>query len=183
MLDDAGSEHVDQILMAAVAQQNDLAFARLVDRHLDWSLRFVERRIGARADAEDLVQTAFLRVWQGASRWKPHAKFTTWFYRVLHNLCTDHFRGRRARTETLGETLADGAPSREQQMAGIERAAQVRAALEALPERQRAAIVLRYYEERSQAEAAALLGVTEGALESLLARARAELKKRLHEEH
>jgi RNA polymerase sigma-70 factor (ECF subfamily) len=178
----AADDALDQELMAAVARHDGRAFARLVERHLGWSLRFVERMVGARHDAEDLVQAAFLRVWQGAARWEPQAKFSTWFYRVLHNLCMDHFRGRGAPAEALDEALPDGAPTSEKRLAGTQRSARVRAALAALPARQRAAIVLCYYEERSQAEAAALLGVSEGALESLLSRARAALKKRMSEE-
>jgi len=169
----------DQELMAAVARRDDRALARLIERHLAWALRFVERMVGGRADAQDLVQTAFLRVWQGAARWTPRAKFSTWFYRVLHNLCMDHFRDRRAPTDALEEDHADDAPTAEERMAATQRADRVRAALAALPVRQRAAIVLCYYEERSQAEAAALLGVSEGALESLLSRGRAELKKNM----
>lgn len=175
-------ETLDQELMAAVARQDSRAFARLVERHLTWSLRFVERMIGEHRDAEDLVQTAFLRVWQGASRWEPKAKFSTWFYRVLHNLCMDHFRRARTPAEVLDDALPDGSPTSEERLAGTQRGQRIRKALASLPERQRAAIVLCYYEERSQAEAAALIGVSEGALESLLSRARATLKKRLREE-
>ena len=177
---------IDHELMAAVARRDGRAFARLVERHLGWSLGFAERMLGARHEAEDLVQTALLRVWQGAARWEPKAKFSTWFYRVLHNLCMDHFRARGARMDPLhepvDEELPDEAPGNEERMAGLQRDARVRAALAALPERQRAALVLCYYEERSQAEAAALLGVSEGALESLLSRARAALKKWLAQE-
>jgi RNA polymerase sigma-70 factor (ECF subfamily) len=176
----AADDAQDHKLMAAVARQNGRAFARLMERHLGWALRFVERMVGGRADAQDLVQTAFLRVWQGASRWEPSAKFSTWFYRVLYNLCMDHFRARGAPTQALDDDYADEAPSAEERMAAIERSERVRAALAALPDRQRAAIVLCYYEERSQAEAAALLGVSEGALESLLTRGRAALKKHVN---
>jgi RNA polymerase sigma-70 factor (ECF subfamily) len=138
--------------------------------------------LGARHEAEDLVQTAFLRVWQGAARWEPRAKFSTWLYRVLHNLCMDRFRARGEPIEPRAEELADESPGSEERMQGMQREARVRAALAALPARQRAALVLCYYEERSQAEAAALLGVTEGALESLLSRGRAAMKKWLQEE-
>lgn len=178
----AADESLDQELMAAVARQDSRAFARLVDRHLAWSLRFVERMLGAREEAEDLVQTAFLRVWQGASRWQPNAKFSTWFYRVLHNLCMDHFRRRVPGTEVLDESLVAEGPSQEQRLAECQRAERVRAALAALPQRQRAAIVLCYYQECSQAEAAAALGVSEGALESLLSRGRAGLKKHMQQD-
>jgi RNA polymerase sigma-70 factor (ECF subfamily) len=173
---------LDHELMAAVARGDGRAFARLVERHLGWSLGFAERMLGARHEAEDLVQTAFLRVWQGAARWEPRAKFSTWLYRVLHNLCMDRFRARGEQIEPRAEELADESPGSEERMQGMQREARVRAALAALPARQRAALVLCYYEERSQAEAAALLGVTEGALESLLSRGRAAMKKWLQEE-
>ena len=168
---------LDQELMAAVARRDGRAFARLVERHFGWSLGFAERMLGSRHEAEDVAQAAFLRVWQGAERWEPKAKFSTWLYRVLHNLCMDQFRARRAGSEALDEEPQDPSPGSEEQVSGRQREARVRAALAALPERQRAALVLCYYEERSQAEAAALLGVSEGALESLLSRARATLRK------
>lgn len=173
---------LDHELMAAVARRDSRAFARLVERHLGWSLGFAERMLGTRHEAEDLVQTAFLRVWQGAARWEPKAKFSTWLYRVLHNLCVDQFRARRGGSEALDEELADESPGIEERVSGMQRETRVRAALAALPARQRAALVLCYYEERSQAEAAALLGVSEGALESLLSRGRAALKVWLQED-
>lgn len=178
---------LDHELMMAVGRRDHDAFARLVERHYGWALGFTDRMLGTRHEAEDLVQTAFLRVWRGAARWEPKAKFSTWLYRVLYNLCMDHVRARRATAgEPLDgefvETVADEAPDSEERVSGLQRGARVRAALDQLPVRQRAALVLCYYEERSQAEAAALLGVSEGALESLLSRGRATLKKLLRDE-
>ena len=177
-----GDDALDHELMAAVARRDGQAYARLVERHLGWSLGFAERMLGERQEAEDLVQTAFLRVWQGAARWEPKAKFSTWLYRVLYNLCMDQFRAQGKVAEALDDELPDDAPGSEERMADQQREARVRAALAALPARQRAALVLCYYEERSQAEAAALLGVSEGALESLLSRGRATLKKWLQKD-
>ena len=180
-------ESLDHELMAAVGRRDGRAFARLVERHLGWALGYAERMLGARHEAEDLVQTAFLRVWQGAARWEPNARFSTWLYRVLHNLCMDQFRARSSAAsqpldDELAERLPDEAPGSEERMWGLQREQRVRAALAALPIRQRAALVLCYYEERSQAEAAALLGVSEGALESLLSRGRATLRKWLQDD-
>jgi RNA polymerase sigma-70 factor (ECF subfamily) len=172
-------EALDRELMAAVAARDAHAFARLVERHLGWALGFAERMLTERHEAEDVVQVAFLRVWQGAAQWQPRARFSTWFYRVLHNLCMDRFRARGALGGPLEEHVADAAPGGEELASSRERAARVRRALASLPVRQRAAIVLCYYEERSQAEAAELLGVSEGALESLLSRGRAALRKSL----
>jgi RNA polymerase sigma-70 factor, ECF subfamily len=173
---------LDHELMMAVGRRDHHAFARLVERHYGWALGFSDRMLGTRQEAEDVVQTAFLRVWQGAGRWEPNAKFSTWLYRVLYNLCMDRLRTRRAAASEplegeVVETLADEAPDSEEHVSTLQRGARVRAALDRLPVRQRAALVLCYYEERSQAEAAALLGVSEGALESLLSRGRATLKK------
>ena len=178
---------LDHELMMAVGRRDHEAFARLVERHYGWALGFTDRMLGTRHEAEDLVQTAFLRVWQGAARWEPNAKVSTWLYRVLHNLCIDQLRARRATvSEPLEgesvEALADEAPDGEERVAGLQRGARVRAALDRLPVRQRAALVLCYYEERSQADAAAVLGVSEGALESLLSRGRATLKKWLRDD-
>lgn len=166
----------DEDLMTALAAGDVRALERLLDRHASWALNFAERMVGSRDDAHDIVQTAFVRVWKGATRWLPNARFRTWFYRVLYNLCMDHFRSRGQLTEMLDESIPDVQPSAEERLLGRDRNAQVRAALDALPARQRAAIVLCYYEERSQAEAAALLGISEGALESLLSRGRATLR-------
>jgi len=174
---------LDHDLMRAVGRHDGGAFERLVGRHYGWALGFADRMLGARDEAEDLVQTAFLRVWQGGARWQPNARFSSWLYRVLYNLCMDRFRARRADGQPIDDavagTVADQSPDGEARVSGLERAARVRSALAALPERQRTALVLCYYEELSQAEAAALLGVSEGALESLLSRGRATLRKRL----
>lgn len=172
----------DHALVAAAGRGDEAAFRRLVERHAGWAAGFVERMVGGRADAEDLVQTAFVRLWQGAAKWEPAAKFSTWFYRVLYNLCMDHFRAHAMPTEEVDEDWADDQPSGEDRVAAAQRADRVRAAIGALPARQRAAIVLCYYQELSQADAAAALGVSEGALESLLSRGRAALKKQMQSE-
>jgi RNA polymerase sigma-70 factor (ECF subfamily) len=172
----------DHALMAAVARGDAAAFRRLVERHVGWGVGFVERMVGGRADAEDLVQTAFLRVWQGAAKWQPAAKFSTWFYRVLYNLCIDHFRAHAAPTEELDEEMPDAKPTTEDRLVAAQRVDRVRAAIASLPERQRAAIVLCYYQELSQSDAAAMLEVSEGALESLLSRGRAALKREMQSE-
>jgi RNA polymerase sigma-70 factor, ECF subfamily len=178
---------LDHELMMAVGRCDHRAFGRLVERHYGWALGFTDRMLGARHEAEDLVQTAFLRVWQRAARWEPNAKFSTWLYRVLHNLCMDRLRARKAAaSEPLDgevvDALADERPGSEEHVSGLQRSACVRAALARLPARQRAAIVLCYYEELSQVEAAALLGVSEGAVESLLSRGRATLRKWLRDD-
>lgn len=169
--------------MAKAGQGDASAFAGLVHRHSAWAVGFVERLLGIRADAEDVVQQAFLRVWQNAEDWQPNAKFRTWFYQILYRLAVDQIRVRRRQPgfEELDEQAHahpdDPASHWQQQRQG----ADIRAALMSLPERQRTALVLCHYQGLSQKEAAALLAVNEGALESLLSRARAGLRQRLTE--
>ena len=172
----------DAELVAAVARQDARALEALVARHGAWAARFAERLSGNAATAEEIVQDAFLRLWQNAERWEGRARFTTWFYRVLHNQAVDRLRLRRATLVELDESIEDTRPAPDRLLAREQRGARVRAALDRLPERQRAALVLSHYEGLSQVEAARVLGIGEGALESLLSRARAALRVHLASE-
>jgi len=172
----------DETLVAALARRDQRALAQLVQRHGGWAARFAERMTGDAQTAEDVVQNAFLRLWNSAERWEGRSRFTTWFYRVLHNLAVDELRRRRSGHEELDEALEDPAPAPPDVLERERRDARVRAALDRLPGRQRAALVLRHYEDCSQGEAAEILGISEGALESLLSRARAALREQLRGE-
>ena len=172
----------DETLVAALARRDQRALAQLVQRHGGWAARFAERMTGNAQTAEDVVQNAFLRLWNSAERWEGRSRFTTWFYRVLHNLAVDELRRRRSGHEELDEALEDPAPAPPDVLERDRRDARVRAALDRLPGRQRAALVLRHYEDCSQGEAAEILGISEGALESLLSRARAALREQLRGE-
>lgn len=172
----------DETLVAALSRGDQRALAQLVQRHGGWAARFAERMTGSPHAAEEVVQNAFLRLWHSAERWEGRSRFTTWFYRVLHNLAVDELRRRRGGHEELDEALEDPAATPPELLERDRRAARVRAALERLPERQRAALVLRHYEDCSQGEAAQILGISEGALESLLSRGRATLREQLRGE-
>ena len=172
----------DETLVAALARRDQRALAQLVQRHGGWAARFAERMTGDAQTAEDVVQNAFLRLWNSAERWEGRSRFTTWFYRVLHNLAVDELRRRRSGHEELDEALEDPAPAPPDVLERERRDARVRAALDRLPGRQRAALVLRHYEDCSQGEAAKILGISEGALESLLSRGRAALREQLRGE-
>jgi RNA polymerase sigma-70 factor (ECF subfamily) len=132
--------------------------------------------------AEDVVQAAFLRLWNHAGRWEGRARFSTWFYRVVHNLCIDQMRRQHRDFDPLADTLPDPAPGPHEQLEQEQRGLDVQQALARLPERQRAAIVLSHYQECTQGEAASILGISEGALESLLSRGRAALRLLLRDQ-
>jgi RNA polymerase sigma-70 factor, ECF subfamily len=173
----------DGELVRRVGEGDTHAAEALVARKLPRMTALAHRLLGDRTEAEDVVQEVFLRVWKSAAAWKPGAaKFDTWMHRVAFNLCTDRLRKRRevALPETWDAPdpapLADAAMSAEQQSDAVGRA------LAALAPRQREAIVLTYYQELPNREAAALMGIGVDALESLLARGRRALKARLEGE-
>ena len=102
---DQDIEPADEALVLAVARREEHALALLLSRHGGWAGRFAERLTGDPQTAEEVVQTAFLRLWSRADRWEGRSRFTTWFYRVLHNLCIDEIRRRRVGFELLGNYL------------------------------------------------------------------------------
>lgn len=174
----------DLVLMQQVAGGSEPAFRQLMRRHADKAIRYCQRHLSDQAMAEDQVQQAFMKVWTEAPRWRPDAKFTTWFYRILHNQIIDQMRLRRRPMveiddENIAEQLVDKRADSEQDLANKQRADVVNAALKELPERQRQALVLSHYEGFSQREAASVLGISESALESLLTRGRAALRQKL----
>lgn len=173
----------DTVLMRRIGQNDVDAYRLLVKKYLNRALNFVERMIGNRSDAEDITQEAFLKVWKEAGRWEPKASFGTWFRKVLYNLCIDFIRRSRPLTTNveLEDTISE-IPDAEKNLISLEVSSQVKQALQKLPERQRAALILFYYEELSQNEAAEVLEVSVSALEALLFRARTSLRKMLRVE-
>ena len=176
-LDDPDGE-----LVRRVGEGDVHAIEALVARKLPRMTALAQRLLGDQAEAEDVVQDLFVRVWKSAAAWRPGAaKFDTWMHRVAYNLCTDRLRKRRevALPESWDapdpQPLADAGISAEQQSDAVGRA------LAALAPRQREAIVLTCYQELPNREAAALMGIGVDALESLLARGRRALKARLEE--
>lgn len=176
----------DADLLARLARGEPQAARELVEHKLPRLLGLAQRLLGNRAEAEEVAQEGLVRAWQQVGRWRPgQARFDTWLHEVVLNLCRDRLRRRAVRREeALDEhaetaTFADPGPTPEQQLDRAQHSAHVAEALDALPARQREALVLHYYQALPQAEAAALMGVSVDALESLLARARRSLRARL----
>jgi RNA polymerase sigma-70 factor (ECF subfamily) len=154
------------------------AFGELIGRHLGAVAGFSFRMVGNAAEADDIAQETFLRLWRYRATWEPRAQLRTWLFRVARNLCIDRFRRREVVTDEIPEVADDRlSASGEVQRRQVERI--VADALAALPERQRAAIGLVYYEGLSNIDAADVLDITVDALESLLARGRRSLRERL----
>ena len=165
--------------MARVARGDERAFQLLSRRHLPAMLGLARRILGNAAEAEDVAQEAFLRVWTHAPRWQPLAQFRTWLTRVVVNLCLD--RKRRApwvELEAAGD-IVDSAPSAGAKAESDERERMLATAVEKLPARQRSAIVLTYGEGMSNAQVAEVLDTSVSAVETLLVRAKQNLRRAL----
>ncbi len=174
----------DADLVARVGARDPLAVRALVASKLPRLIALATRMLGDRREAEDVAQEVFVRIWKQAPTWRTgEAKFDTWLHRVALNLCYDRLRGRREETvedvHAMSEAASDPAGSPDEQIEARTRDERVRAALAALPVRQREALVLTYYQELSNLEAASLMDISVDALESLLARARRTLRARL----
>jgi len=166
--------------MAQVQRRDQEAFTRLLDRHVRGLQKFLLRMTGNAADADEVAQEAFLRIWSQAKRWQPdRVRFTTWLYRIARNLAIDRHRKHRETTDEDMTAFADEAPDAPQLIDAERRQQLLRAAVSRLPERQRTALLLCHFEGLSNQDAADVLEVTVEALESLLSRARRTLKTTL----
>ena len=181
----------DRADMEQLQAGHDVALNHLMERHATSVFHFLCRMVGNEDDANDLAQETFVRVFKSCKSYRAEQKFSTWLFTIAANLARNHFRWRSRHPnlsldaenpeteQTLGSTLPANAPAPNEAALAEERATAVRLAVQKLPEDLRAAIVLCEWEERSVAEAAAILESTPKAVESRLYRARGILRERL----
>lgn len=185
----------DEALMAALASGDFTALDALMLRWRRPLLGFLQRHLRHEADALDLAQETFVRVYQHRVRYRPGARFSTWMFQIALNLARDHGRKvARRRTDSLDALVSPGsagsAPMVPAQFAGdgaspaeaahhTEETLAVRAALAALPEDLRAVVIFSEYDDLSHAEIAARVGATSKAVETRLRRAREKLRASL----
>jgi RNA polymerase sigma-70 factor (ECF subfamily) len=177
--DDAGRA-ADFAELQAIAAGDADAFARLIDRESPRLLRLAQGMLGSLEEAEDVVQDTLFRLWREAGRWKPEARIGTWLHTVCYNRSIDRLRRRRSAVEeSVLTTLPDEADLPDAALVQGEAAQSVRDAIARLPDRQRSALLLFHFQDLPQSEAARIMGVSETAFESLLARARHHLRRLL----
>lgn len=191
----------DGQLMLRVREGDTQSFALLLERHRGPVIHFLYRMVQNQAVAEELAQEVFLRVYKSRETYQPTAKFTTWLYRIATHLALNvirdgkHERGQDrldssgavragSQQDEAGDAgparqVADGGPSAEEAMVRDARFGEVREAISALPEKQRAAVMMHKYDNLGYAQIAGALGCSESALKSLLFRAYETLRARL----
>ncbi len=178
MADNGDRSARERAEMRAIASGDTAAFRRLVDREAPRLLRFAQGMLGSLDEAEDVVQDTLIRLWENAARWTPDARIGTWLYRICYNRAIDRLRRRRAFVdESALEEFADELEPADAALVRSEAALSVRAAIERLPARQRTAILLFHVQGLPQRDSAEVMGVSEAAFESMLARARRQLRR------
>lgn len=173
----------ERALMARAGVGDAAAFNRIVGAHMAMVHGLAWRMLGDAAEAEDVVQECFVKLWVNAKGWTPSGGgLGAWLRRVATNACLDRLRKPKGVSDAVLAEHADASPLADAAIDEARRRDAVAGAVRALPDRQRAAIVLTYYEGASNAEAAAILGLGVKALESLLVRARQALTRSLSQQ-
>jgi RNA polymerase sigma-70 factor (ECF subfamily) len=182
-------EDPDVVRMLRVQRDDAVAFAELVERYRVRIFGHFLRRLGDRQEAEDLTQEVFLRLYRHRKRYQPRARFATWIYHITHNLACNAIRSRQNRrqirldpapgSDEIGAPATvrcqrDLSPSRSLEQAEL--SGVVRAAVSGLAQRQRTAVELHQFHNRTYAEVAAELDMSAKAAKSLLYRARGQLR-------
>jgi RNA polymerase sigma-70 factor, ECF subfamily len=185
----------DVQLMLEVKSGDEQSFELLLHRYRSPLVNFLYRMVRNREQAEDLAQEVFLRVYRARNEYVPSAKFTTWLFRIATNLALNNVRDTRHQRMEMsldapltpdsedGDErpldVADQHPDIEQHLVEQARSKMIRHAIEKLPEKQRAAVLLHKYQELDYGEIAKILQCSESALKSLLFRAYEALRVEL----
>jgi len=184
----------DAQIMLRVKGGDEAAFEYLVQKYRRPMLSFMYRMAHNSAAAEDLAQEVFLRVYRSREKYEASAKFSTWLYRIASNLAVNHARDTRHQrpenTVSLDEPdqesgltmdLPDSSLTAEEVIVRRERLAAIRQRVEALPERQKMALIMHKYQQMDYRQIAEVLKLSESAIKSLLFRAYETLRVQLKE--
>lgn len=167
----------DDELVARIAARDHAAMRFAADCHAQLVWRVAYRMLGDATEAEDVAQESLLRLWNHADRWKAGGPgIAPWLKKVTVNQCLDRLRRKRFVSDGEVPEGEDEAPLADRQIEAIEVGQAVKDCIEALPDRQRAAVILTYYEEAPNSSAAETMEMQLKAFESLLFRARTSLK-------
>jgi RNA polymerase sigma-70 factor (ECF subfamily) len=179
----------DTQLMLGVQRDDEASFSLLVERHRTLLVQHLSRMVQNPAVAEELAQDVFLRIHRSRGTWVPNAKFTTWLFRISTNVAYNYFRDERHnnRNVSLDRDIPNARKREfvasmdtvEQTLVGYVRVQQIREAIENLPVKQRAAVLMHKYEEMDYSQIAEVLGCTPSAVKAMMFRAYESLRAQL----
>lgn len=186
------SDEQDRLDMQRLADGHDAALNALIERHGQRLFHYLLRQLPNEAEANDVAQETFVKVYLNRTRFRAESRFTTWLYTIATNLVRTHYRwkGRHpevsldaedAEHRSMGEVLPDPAASPSEVLIAEERSRQVRNAVQALPEDLRTPLILAEYENLSQLEIAEVLNCSRKTVEMRIYHARRALRKTLLE--
>jgi len=179
----------DVELVALIVKGDHDAFAEIVAKHTDRFLTLAFRTLHNKDDAEDVVQAAFIKLWQKPQSWNSDkSQFTTWFYRVIINACHDYYRKQKRNIDIdeqvfdrILEPIDSEQITLEQHQFDCQRKRLLEIAISKLPASQKDALNLVVYSELPQKQAAEIMNISLKALESLLVRAKRSMAKTVAE--
>lgn len=176
----------DLELLQFIQKRNSLAFSELVTRHTQTYYRLAFRFLNDSHQAEDVIQDAFIKLWENPFLWneEKQTKFTTWFYKVIINRCLDQKRIKANSSfhTAIEKDLTDPSLSNEAQLIQAERQHRLEQLINTLPDRQRTALNLCFFEGLSNQEAADIMNLNLKALQSLIMRGKTNIKNKLNEQ-
>jgi len=172
----------DADLVNQVVDGNEQAFAQLVSKYQTMVFSTIYRYIGNHDDVEDLAQEVFIKIWRNIQKFKGKSKLSTWIYRITANHCLT-YRSKHRQTPLSLEGLTEQGTTPESLTMRPDyetkhKIEQVKQAVQELPPRQRLALVLSQFEERTYKEIAEIMDISISSVESLIFRARTALKKK-----
>ena len=174
---EASAAPSERALIEACQRGDRDAFDQIVARHQREVYRLCYRYVNDHHDASDLAQESFLKAWRALPRFRGDSALSTWLYRIAVNTCLSFREGRKPASDELPATLADSRPAASALMEADERARHVREAVARLPEKQRATLILKVYQELTHEEVAGILGTTVGTVKANLFHALSNLRK------
>ena len=175
----------DEVLIKRVAVKNESAFKELFSRYEQKIFNLVYRYIGSYSEAEELTQDVFIQVYKSANKFRGEAKFSSWLYRITVNICKNYKRRKQPVVKSLDnsnsetELLAHATTQPETIFKRKRKEEIINQAIESLPPNQRIAFILCKYEGHSYKEIAGIMKISVSAVESLLFRAKQQLKEKL----
>lgn len=185
----ASSFDFDTQLMLGVQRDDDTCFRLLVDRHRTTLVQHLSRMVQNPAVAEELAQDVFLRIHRSRQSWEPNAKFTTWLFRISTNVAYNHFRDEKHHNRNISldrevpnarkREFSDGSGSVENSLVDAVTVQEIRCAIQALPFKQRSAVLMHKYEGMDYVQIASALDCTPSAVKALMFRAYEQLRERL----